>query len=362
VRKCAYCDFNSIPYDRPLAQKYLAALAKEMAALPRGFRPETAFIGGGTPTCLSAEELERLLDSLRRNVDLSTVVEFSAEANPGTLDDAKVRILRSAGVGRLSIGAQSFDDGLLKTLGRIHASKEIFSAVETARRGGIDNISLDLIFAIPGQTSDMWREDLRKCCEIAPKHVSTYCLTYERRTPLYLRAERGEIAPLGEDAEADMYQIAMEYLPQRGYRHYEVSNFAIPGFECRHNLLYWQNRTTYGIGAGAYSYVDGSRSANCASVEKYIEMMDVEGAAVVSRETLSPEDRARETAFLMLRTRDGIDKAAFQHETGFDTSAFINEDLKRLIEEGFLKDEGGRLFLSDKGFPVADSILVHFMR
>ena len=362
LSKCGYCDFNSVVYDRPTAGRYLAALAGEMTLLPRSFRPRTVFVGGGTPTSLSEEELKRLFEALRKSVDLSQVSEFSVEANPATIDAEKLSVLRGAGVNRMSLGAQSFSDALLGTLGRIHSSKDIRDTVGIVRDGGIENISLDMIFAIPGQTVDMWREDMHECCELEPEHISTYCLTWERGTPLLLQAERGEVKPLSEDAEAEMYRAAMQYLPERGYRQYEVSSFARPGRECRHNLLYWHNRTTYAAGAGAYSYVEGVRSANAGPVKEYIDLVEETGSPEVFREKLAPEDRARETAVLMLRTRDGIDKAAFARDTGFAPDDFINDDLKRLTAEGFLRDEDGRLFLTDRGFPVADSILVHLLR
>ncbi len=333
----------------------------ELAALPDRFRPDTIFVGGGTPTSLGVAQMERLMRAIKR-IDISLTSEFTIEANPGTIDDEKLSLLRESGVNRLSLGAQSLDDFFLKTLGRAHTSADVYRAVESARKHGFDNVSLDLIFAVPEQTVEMWLEDLGKCVRLAPEHVSTYCLIYEKDTPLVRMAEAGDIEKLSTDIEAEMYAAALRFLPEHGYEHYEISNFARPGRQCRHNLLYWRNDTTRAVGAGAFAFADGVRRTNARPVGEYVKLMHERGHAVILRENLEPEDSARETAFLRLRTRQGVDKADFRQKTGFYFDALVNDDFRKLIDEGYLADSDENIHLTDKGFPVADSVFVHLMR
>ncbi len=360
LSKCAYCDFNSIVYAHDLAGRYIAALEREMTLRGEGLVPETIYIGGGTPTCLPPEQLRKLLAGVRRHFDTDAADEFTVEANPATVDEAKARVLLDAGVNRISIGAQSFHATLLKTLGRIHSTDDTDKTYELLRKEGFRNISLDLILAVPGETPGMWREDLRRACDMNPEHISTYCLTYEPDTPMGRGVREGRVTPLPEDLEAEMYLQAVEVLPARGYAQYEISNFARPGRECAHNIAYWLNGNSLGIGAGSFTYMNGKRSSNVGDVAKYIALLE-EGLPTVFREELEPEAAAREAAVLGLRMRAGLERNDFLKRTGFELDALFNDEVRRLIADGFLEDDGATLRVSRRGLPVTDSLLVHFI-
>jgi oxygen-independent coproporphyrinogen-3 oxidase len=361
LRKCAYCDFTSVVYEREMAARYVAALEKEMAQRAGEFRPETIFIGGGTPTAISAQELRTLLGAIRRHFPMDDVREFTVEANPATVDEEKARVLLEGGVNRISMGAQSFDDGLLNVLGRVHSAKDAEATYALLRKAGFGNISLDLIFSIPGETLEKWRADLRRARDMGPEHISAYCLTYEPETPLGRDVLKGRVTPLAEDAEAEMYLKAVEFLPVHGYEQYEISNFAKRGYECRHNIAYWLNRNSLGLGVAAFSYIDGTRSANSRDIAEYIAGVEA-GTAAVFQETLGKEEAAREAATLGLRMRAGLERGDFLRRTGVELGSLINDEIRALIAEGFLEDDGKALRVSKKGLPVTDYILVHFMK
>jgi oxygen-independent coproporphyrinogen-3 oxidase len=361
VKKCAYCDFNSVVYRHDIAQTYLAALDREMGMRRADFAPETIFIGGGTPTALSAEELRALLRIIRKHFAFDCLREFTVEANPATIDEAKAGILKDGGVNRISIGAQSFHAPLLKTLGRVHTGRDVHDTCALLRKAGFDSVSLDLIFSIPGETLEMWAADLREACDMGPEHISAYCLTYEPETPLGRDTLAGRIAPLPEELEAEMYVDAIDYLPSRGYAQYEISNFAKPGFECAHNIAYWLNRNSLGIGVGAFSYINGTRSSNARDIAEYVALTK-SGSPKVFEETLDKENAAREAATLGLRTRGGLERGDFRRRTGVELDALINDEIKDLINQGFFEYDGKILRISKKGLPVTDSLLVHFMK
>jgi len=361
LKKCAYCDFNSVVYRRETAQRYLAALDREMASRRADFAPETIFIGGGTPTALSANELRELLRIVRGHFAFNRLREFTVEANPATIDEEKAGILMDGGVNRVSVGAQSFHAPLLKTLGRIHTGKDVHDTFILLGKAGISNISLDLIFSIPGETLKMWAADLREACDMAPEHVSAYCLTYEPETPLGRDLRAGRVTPLPEELEAAMYAYAIDYLPSRGFAQYEISNYARPRFECAHNIAYWLNRNSLGVGAGAFSYIDGTRSSNARDIADYIKRVE-SGSAIVFQETLAKEEAAREAATLGLRMRAGLERGDFLRRTGVELDALMNDEIRGLISQGFFEDDGKTLRISRKGLPVTDSLLVHFMK
>jgi oxygen-independent coproporphyrinogen-3 oxidase len=361
IRKCAYCDFNSVVYREDAAERYLAAMEREMAARRADFAPETIFIGGGTPTALPPRQLELLLGAIRRQFAFEKVREFTVEANPATVTEEKARILLAGGVNRVSMGVQSFHAPLLKTLGRIHTAQDVHATWRLLRDAGFKNLSLDLILSVPGETLGMWEEDMRRACDMGPEHISAYCLTYEAETPLGRDMIAGRVTPLPEDLEADMYLRAIDHLPSRGYEQYEISNYAKPGFECAHNIAYWRNRNSLGIGAGAFSYIDGTRSSNARDVGEYIRGVE-SGSPTVFQETLAKEEAAREAATLGLRMRAGLERREFRESTGVELDSLINDEIRRLVVEGFLEDDGRTLRVSKKGLPVTDPLLVHFMK
>src|SRR5262245_38216405 len=269
ARRCGYCDFAiAVGHDHQL-DRYLDALTAELASLGEPQRVETISLGGGTPTHPGARQLRRLLSDVTEWLPPLPGHEFSVEANPGTLDDEKVAVLADHGVNRVSLGAQSFQPRLLRVLERDHRPEDVPRAVETVRRR-VANVSLDLIFGVPGQTLAEWDDDLRRALEVGPDHVSTYGLTYEKGTPLWKRWQRGEVVPLAEETKLKMYAHAIDVLEGAGFEHYEISNFARPGRRSRHNQVYWANHAHFGFGMGAAQYVNGRRWMRTRHLGSYI--------------------------------------------------------------------------------------------
>jgi oxygen-independent coproporphyrinogen-3 oxidase len=355
---CGYCDFAIATGQDHLIELYLDALAAELATLGEAQPLRTLFLGGGTPTHLSAAQLERLLSSLLRwlPLDDSTETEFSIECNPDTLTADKIDVLADRGVNRVSLGAQSFHAESLRILERAHDVAEIARAVERVRRR-IDNVSLDLIFGVPGQTESLWRDDLDRALALSPNHLSTYGLTYEKGTPLWKRRQHGHIRPLDEDAELTLYALAIDTLEASGFEPYEISSFAQPGRRCRHNQVYWANEAYFGFGMGAARYVLGRRELNTRDLQRYIRLCLSEKSPTWQSEELSAEERARETMAVQLRRAEGIDRAAFHHQTGFALDAVAGVALARHVEQGFLADDGASVRLTRRGKYVADAVI-----
>jgi oxygen-independent coproporphyrinogen III oxidase len=360
AHRCGYCDFTVIAGRGDLAGRYLQALEIELSALAEPRQIDTLFVGGGTPTQLSESELARLMDLLRRWFMLAPRYEFSVEANPAGLDAAKVDVLADAGVNRVSLGVQSFDPAVLKSLERDHLRGDILAAAAHVRRR-IENVSLDLIFGVPGQTLAVWRDTLRQAIELAPPHISTYGLTFEKGTAFWTRRAKGQLAPASEDLEREMYALAMDELAAAGYEQYELSSFARPGRACRHNQTYWRGLPYYGFGPGAARYIGGRRETNHRSVTTWLRRVLAGESPTAEAETLSPEDSARELAVLSLRTAAGLDRADFQARTGFAIDELAAEALRRHVGLGLLDDDGRRVRLTRAGRFVADAVVVDFL-
>lgn len=357
--KCRYCDFYSVPLEAGLVASYADAVRRELSTRdPR--RPVTSiFIGGGTPTVLPERALEMLL-TLAEGAAASGI-EYTVEANPASTADLKLRTLRRFGVNRLSLGVQSFHADELGVLGRIHDPDQIVSAFAAARSAGFDNISLDLIYGIPGQTSDRWGESLRRAVDLGPEHLSCYALTYEAGTPMARLREEGAIIPCDEEVEAEMFETAIEQLGRAGYEHYEISNFARPGRRCRANMIYWKNREYLGVGPSAVSYLGGVRKRNLPDVRHYIKAMHGNpDEAVVEEETLSPEARVRETAIQMLRLTEGIDVEEFRTRTGYDPGELFAEQVACFVGEGLLGVSPTSIRLTRRGLLLANRVMAEF--
>ncbi len=355
---CGYCDFAIATGQDDQIELYLDALAAEMAALGTPQPVRTLFLGGGTPTHLSAAQLQRLLSILRRwlLLDAGAETEFSVECNPDTLTADKIDVLADHGVTRVSLGAQSFDAEMLRTLERAHDPGEIARAVARVRRR-IDNVSLDLIFGVPGQTECGWRADLERALSLGPDHLSTYGLTYEKGTPLWKRRRRGLVRALDEDTELALYVLAIDTLEAAGLEHYEISSFARPGRRCRHNEVYWANEAYFGFGMGAARYVHGRRELNTRDLHRYLRRALSGESVTWQSEELGPEERARETMAVQLRRAEGIDRIAFRAQTGFDLDALAGPALRHLVEQGFLAEDGGGVRLTRPGKYVADAVI-----
>lgn len=353
---CGYCDFAIAVGQDVLMGEYVTAITREMSALGVPQPVRSIFLGGGTPTHLPAELLDRLLTAARHWLALEPGGEFSIEANPDTLTEDKVTVLAANGITRVSLGAQSFHPHLLGTLERLHDPGHVARAVEMLRPG-VPELSLDLIFGVPGQTAAEWLADLERALAFGPDHVSTYGLTYEKGTPLWKRRERGGLVPLTEDAELDLYKQAIDVLEAAGFEHYEISNFARPRRRSRHNQVYWANHAYFGFGMGAARYVRGKRELNTRDLRAYLKKIAAGEPATFQSEELPPEERVRETMAVQLRRCEGIDRTAFREQTGFELDSVAGPAIRRHVELGLLADDGQRVRLTRGGKYVADAVI-----
>jgi len=354
--RCGYCDFPLITGRDELIDDYLRAIEQELQSLREPQEVDTLFFGGGTPTHLPPEKLEHLLRLACQWLPLANGSEFSVEANPLDLDPDRIGVLREAGVNRISLGAQSFDAGALAMLERDHAPADIGEVVERLRSHELTNIALDLIFAVPGQSRENWQNTLAAATKLGVRHVSAYGLTYEKGTAFWSRRSAGTLRPVADDLEREMYADAMDILPAVGLRQYEISNYARPGFECRHNLVYWAGRSYYAFGPGAARYVDGVRSTNHRSVTTWLKRVLAGDSPVADSEALDPEDRAREQIMLGLRMTSGIELASFQQQTGFDLHELGGVPLQRFLDQGLLEEVDGHVRLTREGRFLADTV------
>jgi oxygen-independent coproporphyrinogen-3 oxidase len=357
AHKCGYCDFASVAGAEAMADRYLDALEREMAFLGESPEVDTIFVGGGTPTRLDARQLDRLLTSIRRWYRLTPGGEWTVEANPGTLDAEKADVLAAGGVNRISLGAQSFQPPLLAALERNHGPDEVPRALDLIRPR-FERWSFDLIFGVPGSTLAQWEADLEAALGLGPSHLSCYGLVYEKGTPLWKQQQAGRVRAVDEDVERAMYAHTIDRLARAGLAMYEISNFARPGHESRHNLVYWANDAYFGVGLGAARYVAGVRSTNTRDLPAYLRRLESGQEATGPSEMLDPEGRARETAVLMLRrTVMGLGRADFALRTGFDLGALAGDALARHVARGLLDDDGRRVRFTREGLFLADSVL-----
>jgi oxygen-independent coproporphyrinogen-3 oxidase len=334
-------------------------MAQHADATPRRLR--TIFFGGGTPSLLSVSQITRLLHACYTAFMVDSDAEITLEANPGTLDQQRLEGIRAAGVNRLSMGAQSFDTELLKTLGRIHSPEEISQAVHFARAAGFTSINLDFMFGLPGQTMQHWRETLDRALDLRPEHFSLYSLIIEEGTPFYTWTQEGRITPGDEDLCADMYEYADECLADAGYRNYEISNWALPGHESRHNLTYWQNLPYIGIGAGAYSFFGGRRFSNVREPVEYIKLLKAQQLPVAESEEVERTQAMAETAFLALRTAMGLHLPTFERRFSQPFAEFVGNRLRTVEEAGLLEHEESWLRLSKRGRLLGNAVFLRLL-
>ncbi len=367
ARKCPYCDFYSLAGRDDLVDAYLDALETEItlaasavraAGIPACGRSllSTIFIGGGTPTILPPDQIHHILDACRNHLGIAPDAEVTVECNPGTLAASDLSALRAAGVNRLSIGVQSLDDDELAFLERVHTAAEAEATVRAAHDAGFDDVSLDLMYCLPGQTPTRWRDTLNRAAALDPSHVSAYALTVEADTPLWDLVDAGEVEPMPEDPQADLFMLTSETLTELGFEHYEISNFARPGRQCRHNLTYWRNEPYLGIGAAAWSFVAGERRRNVADVEVYSQKLASGESPVDFAETCTGAAAANETLMMGLRLRDGISLHAFNGRHGVDLPALRGDDIQRFVDEGLSTIADDRLSLTPRGMCVAAEI------
>jgi putative oxygen-independent coproporphyrinogen III oxidase len=354
---CGYCDFAVAAGQDYLIDLYIEAVGEELARLGDPVAVDTIFIGGGTPTYPSATQLSRLFATINHWLPLRPGGEFSVEATPESVTDDKVALLADRGVNRVSLGVQSFRPGTLSALDRIHSADEVAPAVERVRRR-IQDVSLDLIFGVPGQTVADWDADLTAALALSPEHLSTYGLTYEKGTPLWKRRQHGDVEAVSEEDELAMYVHAMDRLSATGFEHYEVSNFARPGRRCRHNETYWANEAYFGFGVGAARYVMGRRELNRRGTADYIRRVLAGESPVLQSEELPPEESARETAAVQLRRSAGIVRQHFGEQTGLDIDVLTGGRMAVYTAAGLLADDQESVRLTPRGRCVADALVV----
>ena len=357
-QKCVYCDFYSLPHREGRMDEYMDALCmhlKQSALAAANHMVDTVYFGGGTPSYLGAARLIRLLDTIQSCFCVSVSAEITLEANPDSAADTKeLSALRHTGFNRISLGMQSACDEELRRIGRVHTAAQITDAVAAIRAAGFENLSLDLIYGLPGQTMARWQENLTAATALAPEHLSCYGLKVEEGTPLFLQKDAAALPD--DEAQADMYLYTVDYLTQQGYAQYEISNFAKPGRESRHNLKYWQLEEYMGFGPGAHSDFGGVRYAYARNLDAYVQGVHAGALRFSEQETLSSEDRAREWLMLGLRTAAGLDPTAFEGRFSPSFSCFL-PFLRQCEQAGYVRHQDGRWRLTPRGFLLSNQII-----
>ena len=358
--RCSYCDFFSTLQLREAGAPYVEALLAE-ARMRRqelgGDTVSTLYLGGGTPSQLPLPLLTSLVHGLREVIDLSRVEEFTIEANPDDVTGEWCQVVKSLGVNRVSVGVQSFEDHILKLIGRRHTAGQVIDAVNCLRDSGIDNISIDLIYGLPGQTVESWTQSVRQAIALQPKHISAYGLTYEEDTRLWHQRKRGDVTEVPEEQCLMMYRILAECLQEAGYEHYEISNFALPGYRSRHNSSYWNNTPYLGLGAAAHSYDGSVRRSNPCDLKAYIDQV-MAGNLPCEIEKLTQRERYDERVMLGLRTSDGVDTARLRVDFGDEAWRHFIREAQRHIDAGDLRQIGEiRYVLTNDGIMLSDSVM-----
>ncbi|MCY7768430.1 radical SAM family heme chaperone HemW [Bacillus haynesii] len=362
---CHYCDFNKFFIQSQPVDEYLRSLEKEMAnSKEAAGHPElkTIFIGGGTPTSLSAAQLERLLDSIHRILKPSeSLAEFAVEANPDDLSAEKLDVLKAAGVDRLSFGVQTFEDELLKKIGRVHEQKDVLVSFERARKAGFDNISLDLMFGLPGQTIGHLASSLDTALALGAEHYSVYSLIVEPKTVFYNLMKKGRLHLPPQDQEAEMYELVMRKMEEAGIGQYEISNYAKKGYESKHNLTYWNNEEYFGFGAGAHGYINGKRTVNAGPVKHYIDLIEQSGFPYKEKHRVTKNEQIEEEMFLGLRKTAGIDKECFFEKYGRSVDDLFPKVLHSLEETGLIVNTNKNVFLTHNGKLLGNEVFQAFL-
>lgn len=357
---CYYCDFSKVFIKNQPVDTYLVKLMQEVDyyELPA---LRTLYIGGGTPTALSAEQLDVLLTNLEARLDLSQLQEFTIEANPGDLTAEKIAILKRSKVNRISLGVQTFNDRHLRQIGRGHNEAQIYDSISGLKEAGFFNISIDLIYALPGQTMMDIEKNVEKALALDIPHLSLYSLILENHTVFMNRQRRGQLHLPNEDTESDMFAYILSELKRHGFDHYEISNFAKPGFESRHNLMYWDNAEYYGIGAGASGYLNGMRYRNRGPIQHYLKAVSEQGHARLHEEYLTKAEQMEEEMFLGLRKKSGISVARFEEKFQLSFNDLYGTIVDQLIAEGLLKNNKQQIQMTQKGLFLGDTVAERFI-
>lgn len=362
---CHYCDFNKVFFKNQPVDEYIETLGMEMKMFAEKYENhlhiETIFLGGGTPTALSAKQLERLFELIKLYVPLQHLQEFTSEANPDELTHDKLVVMKNNGINRLSLGVQSFDADILSRLGRTHSNEHVYRTIQMAKDVGFTNISIDLMYGLPGQTMDQWKFTLDKALEMDLPHYSAYSLIVEPKTVFYNLMTKGKLILPGEDLEADMYDILMNAMESNGIQQYEISNFAKPGFHSKHNNLYWDNVEYAGFGAGAHGYAAGNRYANIGPIKKYMDALINGEFPVSSTHTVTDIERMEEEMFLGLRKVAGINKNNFKEKFGKSLDEQYGHVLSKHVASGSMVSNEDSVALTRKGRFIGNEIFQSFL-
>ena len=356
---CYYCDFSKVFIKNQPVDSYLEHLIEEYDSYDIK-KLRTLYIGGGTPTALSAPQLAFLLEKLSDKLDLSYLEELTIEANPGDLDEEKIAVLKDSPVNRVSLGVQTFNDRMLKQIGRSHSEKDIYENIANLKKAGFDNISIDLIYALPKQTMEDVKINVAKAIALDIPHMSLYSLILENHTVFMNRMRRGKLPLPKEDLEAEMFEYIIAELEKAGFEHYEISNFSKPGFESRHNLMYWDNAEYYGIGAGASGYVDGVRYKNHGPIRHYLQAVEA-GNARVQEEVLTLKEKMEEEMFLGLRKKSGVSKKRFEEKFGLSFEDQYGAVVSELTEQGLLVPDKDIVRMTKQGLFLGDTVAEKFI-
>lgn len=362
---CYYCNFNKVFIQGQPVDAYLTALLKEIKlslAQHPNTEIKTIYIGGGTPTSLSASQLTYLLTGLQQLLPIDQVEEFTVEANPNDLlQGDKLAVLKANGVNRLSIGVQSFNDDVLRKIGRTHTAREATQAVQNAQKIGFDNISIDLIYRLPGQDLVDFGKSLQQALALDIPHYATYSLILEQKTVFYNLMRRGKLQLPSQDMEADMYQLAMDQFAKHGVEQYEISNFAKMGFQSQHNLMYWHNQHYFGFGAGASGYLNDTRYQNFGPIKQYMTPLENNHLPILTSENITRHQQIEEQLFLGLRLNAGVAKGAFKARFGEDLLAVYPVTIPKLLSQGLLAENRAAYYLTERGRFVGNDVFAEFM-
>jgi oxygen-independent coproporphyrinogen III oxidase len=360
--KCSYCHFISTPYQNELANQYKNAVLSEIESHPATSEEvNSIYIGGGTPTVVPADHIAEILGECHRRFHIAEECEVSMEANPGTISAQKTAVYRKAGINRISIGAQSFVNTELLSVGRLHTSEMISESIGQLRDSGFTNINLDLMLGLPTQTADSWRRSLNETAGLSAPHVSVYMLDLDEQCRLHSQVADGSAVLPSEDLISDLYLETIHFFSSRGYMHYEISNFAKPGYACRHNLKYWKRNAYYGFGVGSHSFDINSRYANCSQISDYISAVETGAGSISWRETVTNEHALQETLFLGLRLTEGVDLNLLRNENYCDYSAKYENSLTDFYARGLIERTDSTIRLTESGMLLSNEIFQRFV-
>lgn len=365
MSKCYYCDFTSFPNNKEKIQGYIDSLIKELELYKeriKDYNINTIFIGGGTPSCIDANYIYKILEYINCNFNVSKTCEISIETNPGTLNKEKVKIYKESGINRVSMGVQSLKEDLLKVIGRIHNADDFYKSLELLRKVDLHNVNVDLMFGLPGQTLDMVLDSLKKVVELNIEHISYYGLILEENTKLYNMYNQGKINLPNEDVERDMYHKTREYLINRGYEHYEISNYALSNYECKHNLTYWNVMPYLGVGLGSHSNIEGKRFWNTIHIDKYIEKLKENIIPIEDEEIIDINTEIEEFCILGLRKIQGIDKKQFKLRFNNEIETIYKDIINKHVNNGLVINSEDFISLTNRGLDLANLVEMDFLR